>query len=146
MSAPTTPIRQSARPAAGAGAEANGRSAIQQNQNLRNGQPMVSAIPTRLQQNTANNGSTGSGSSELTVQQLLAQSQSPANMHTRIGDDYKRETAAGSSAANNTGLASWRKGQGFKAWETELLRSAEVKRKADVAQLCKPPRNASSWL
>ena len=98
---------------------------------------MVSAIPTRLQQNPASNG-TGS---ELTVQQLLAQSQSPANMHTRSGDDNKRETGAG--AANNTGLASWRKGQGFKAWETELLRSAEVKRKADVAQLCKPERNAS---
>jgi hypothetical protein len=153
MSAPTTPIRQSERPAAGAGAaetSANGHSgrnsAVQQNQNnLRSGQLMVSAIPTRLQAHStaANNGN----SSELTVQQLLAQSQSPANMHTRTGDEYKRETAApGSSAANNTGLASWRKGQGFKAWETELLRSAEVKRKADVAQLCKRERNASFWL
>ena len=37
---------------------------------------------------------------------------------------------------NATGIVSWRKGQGFKEWEKAKLDSQEVKRKADVAQLC----------
>ena len=85
--------------------------------------PMASAIPTRLQHN---------GSSEPTVAQLLAQS--PAHLHTRgaVVEGENREPSS-----NNVAIASWRKGQGFKAWESELLKSAEVRRKADVAQLCK---------
>lgn len=59
------------------------------------------------------------------------------------------EQPTGSSAYNNrmgerdmtmgnaTGAASWRKGQGFKEWEKVRLDSPEVRRKADVAQLCK---------
>jgi hypothetical protein len=39
-------------------------------------------------------------------------------------------------AGDGQGIAGWRKGQGFKAWEQELLHSPEVRRKADVAQLC----------
>lgn len=48
-----------------------------------------------------------------------------------------------STLANATGIVSWRKGQGFKEWEKVKLDSAEVKRKADVAQLCTPP--ACPW-
>lgn len=42
-----------------------------------------------------------------------------------------------------TGVASWRKGQGFKQWEKVLLESPEVRRKADVAQLCES--SLSAW-
>ena len=85
----------------------------------------VSAIPTRLQQHA---------SSEPTVAQLLAQS--PAHMHTRSVVNGEGRDSPSNGNGNGTAIASWRKGQGFKAWETELLKSAEVRRKADMAQLC----------
>lgn len=86
--------------------------------------PMVSAIPTRLKQQQYMQ--SPNGSNEPTMQELLAQS--PGIVHTR--------SAAHTPESSNTGMASWRKGQGFKQWEQELLRSPEVRRKADVAQLC----------
>lgn len=93
------------------------------------------AIPTRLmQQQQQQNGAasagsaSGSASSEPTMSQLLAQ--------TPQSRSVAESAAATSSNATNIGLASWRKGQGFKAWESELLRSQDVRRKADVAQLC----------
>lgn len=85
---------------------------------------MVSAIPTRLKQQ--HNLQSSGGSSEPTMQELLAQS--PGIVHTR--------SAIHQAEPSHTGMASWRKGQGFKQWEQELLRSPEVRRKADVAQLC----------
>ena len=90
---------------------------------------MVSAIPTRLNpSSTAVN--------EPTMAQLLAQS--PAHNHIRQATEPTAGAAAnGANNAANIGLASWRKGQGFKAWESELLKSQDVRRKADVAQLCK---------
>lgn len=91
--------------------------------------PLISAIPTRLQQQHAPRTSTTS--EEPTIQQLLAQ--------TSIGGSHSRTTTDGSDVGGVTsglGMASWRKGQGFKAWESELLKSGEVRRKADVAQLC----------
>lgn len=90
---------------------------------------MVSAIPTRLNpSSTAVN--------EPTMAQLLAQS--PAHNHIRQATEPTAGAAAnGAGNAANIGLASWRKGQGFKAWESELLKSQDVRRKADVAQLCK---------
>ncbi|GAA5918223.1 hypothetical protein JCM6882_003016 [Rhodosporidiobolus microsporus] len=51
---------------------------------------------------------------------------------------YSRRPGGGDGDAtmgNATGVLSWRKGQGFKEWEKVKLNSAEVKRKADVAQL-----------
>lgn len=86
--------------------------------------PMVSAIPTRLKQQQYMQSS--NGSNEPTMQELLAQS--PGVVHTRSAIQHPE--------SSNTGMASWRKGQGFKQWEQELLRSPEVRRKADVAQLC----------
>ncbi|KAK4052351.1 serine/threonine-protein kinase dbf2 [Microbotryomycetes sp. JL201] len=69
---------------------------------------------------------------EPTVQQLLAEqptslSHYQQQQHHRIDRD--------STMAPATGLVSWRKGQGFKEWEKQKLASAEVKRKADLAQL-----------
>jgi len=87
--------------------------------------PMVSAIPTRLKQQQYVQ--SPNGSTEPSMQELLAQS--PGIVHTR--------SAIHNPESSNTGMASWRKGQGFKQWEQELLRSPEVRRKADVAQLCK---------
>lgn len=85
--------------------------------------PMVSAVPTRLKQQYVQS---PNGSSEPTMQELLAQS--PGIVHTR--------SAIHNPESSSTGMVSWRKGQGFKQWEQELLRSPEVRRKADVAQLC----------
>ena len=99
--------------------------------------PLISAIPTRLQPRTT--AESTSSNTEPTIQQLLAQTS--LGSHTRMTTDGSStsngDAAAPSSTAAAVGMASWRKGQGFKAWETELLKSAEVKRKADVAQLCK---------
>lgn len=86
--------------------------------------PMVSAIPTRLKQQQYVQ--SPNGSNEPTMQELLAQS--PGVVHTRSAIHHPE--------SSNTGMASWRKGQGFKQWEQELLKSSEVRRKADVAQLC----------
>ena len=93
----------------------------------------VSAIPTRLQQQQQpqqpqQQQRDNRDSNEPTMAQLLAQS--PARTHAHS------DAAQLSNGGGGTGINSWRKGQGFKAWETELLRSSEVKRKADVAQLC----------
>lgn len=106
--------------------------------------PMVSAIPTRLklQQNAV----TGSPiSNEPTMQELLAQS--PGVIHTRSAilhsDAASKHSNNNNDPTSMTGMASWRKGQGFKQWEQELLKSAEVRRKADVAQLCEFVRRYS---
>lgn len=40
-----------------------------------------------------------------------------------------------SDVRGDNGVASWRKGQGFRAWESAVLSNPEVKRKANVAQL-----------
>ncbi|GAA5989201.1 hypothetical protein JCM11641_006566 [Rhodosporidiobolus odoratus] len=67
---------------------------------------------------------------EPTMTQLLAAEGSG------IGHYSKRNQGDGDTAMGNaTGVLSWRKGQGFKEWEKARLNSAEVKRKADVAQL-----------
>ncbi|KAI9600383.1 hypothetical protein H4Q26_000164 [Puccinia striiformis f. sp. tritici PST-130] len=39
------------------------------------------------------------------------------------------------AATGDNGLVSWRKGQGFRAWESAILANPEVQRKANVAQL-----------
>lgn len=68
---------------------------------------------------------------EPTMTQLLA------SQPTGVGQSYaSRMQDRDSTMANATGVVSWRKGQGFKEWEKVRLNSAEVKRKADVAQLC----------
>lgn len=68
-------------------------------------------------------------SNEPSVVQLLAQQPTERGYHARAVD---RDSTMG----NATGVASWRKGQGFKQWEKQRLESSEVRRKADVAQLC----------
>lgn len=68
-------------------------------------------------------------SNEPSVVQLLAQQPTERGYHARAAD---RDSTMG----NATGVASWRKGQGFKQWEKQRLESSEVRRKADVAQLC----------
>lgn len=113
----TATANSSAYPAGQSGASSGGDG----KENMRT--PMVSAIPTRLKQQYVQ---TPNGSIEPTMQELLAQS--PGIVHTR--------SAVQHAESSNTGMASWRKGQGFKQWEQELLRSPEVRRKADVAQLC----------
>ncbi|WAR63574.1 hypothetical protein PtB15_17B174 [Puccinia triticina] len=40
-----------------------------------------------------------------------------------------------SDVRGDNGLVSWRKGQGFRAWESAILANPEVQRKANVAQL-----------
>lgn len=73
-----------------------------------------------------------STTAEPTMTQLLA------NQPTSIAHYSRRNQGDGDSTMGNaTGLLSWRKGQGFKEWEKVKLNSMEVKRKADVAQLCK---------
>jgi len=84
--------------------------------------------PVRQQPTTPNT----AASAEPTMTQLLA------NQPTSIAH-YSRRNQGGDGDAtmgNATGLLSWRKGQGFKEWEKVKLNSMEVKRKADVAQLC----------
>ena len=68
-------------------------------------------------------------SNEPSVVQLLAQQPTERGYQARGMD---RDSTMG----NATGVASWRKGQGFKQWEKQRLESSEVRRKADVAQLC----------
>lgn len=69
-------------------------------------------------------------SSEPTVAQLLS------SEPTGVSSYASRMADRDSTMANATGVVSWRKGQGFKEWEKVKLQSAEVRRKADVAQLC----------
>ncbi|GAA5823805.1 hypothetical protein JCM11251_003301 [Rhodosporidiobolus azoricus] len=67
---------------------------------------------------------------EPTMTQLLAaEGTHMAHYSRRRGGD------GDATMGNATGVLSWRKGQGFKEWEKVKLESAEVKRKADVAQL-----------
>lgn len=75
-------------------------------------------------------------SSDPTVAQLLA---AQGNAHAAFQYPHPNQLRD-STMANATGIVSWRKGQGFKEWEKAKLDSAEVKRKADVAQLCQ-----SAW-
>lgn len=81
---------------------------------------------------------------EPTMVQLLAsQGTAPAHYASRGG-------AGDVTMGNATGVLSWRKGQGFKEWEKIKLNSPEVKRKADVAQLCaslaaRSLRSAPNW-
>lgn len=73
-------------------------------------------------------------SSDPTVAQLLA---AQGNAHAAAAFQYPHPNQLrDSTMANATGIVSWRKGQGFKEWEKAKLDSQEVKRKADVAQLC----------
>lgn len=71
--------------------------------------------------------------------QLLAEQPNAGASH------YASRLDRDSTMANATGVASWRKGQGFKEWEKAKLNSAEVKRKADVAQLCEFTRAQNDW-
>ncbi|BGP18635.1 serine/threonine-protein kinase dbf2 [Rhodosporidiobolus nylandii] len=67
---------------------------------------------------------------EPTMTQLLAAE------GTGMAHYSRRQQGDGDATMGNaTGVLSWRKGQGFKEWEKVKLNSAEVKRKADVAQL-----------
>lgn len=71
--------------------------------------------------------------------QLLAEQPTGSSAYVnRMGE---RDLTMG----NVTGVASWRKGQGFKEWEKVRLESPEVRRKADVAQLCKSSLSCSSF-
>ena len=79
---------------------------------------------------------------EPTMTQLLA-TQGTALGHYASPRPLPHHTQSGAGGdatmANATGVLSWRKGQGFKEWEKAKLASPEVKRKADVAQLCASP-------
>jgi len=68
---------------------------------------------------------------EPTMSQLLEQMPSSMSSYQRP-TNYDRDA----TMANATGVVSWRKGQGFKEWEKVRLNSPEVRRKADVCQLC----------
>lgn len=68
-------------------------------------------------------------SQEPTMIQLLAQS--PSKVSQTSTKRMETETTG-----THYGVASWRKGQGFNVKEGELLKNPEVRRKADVAQLC----------
>lgn len=74
-------------------------------------------------------------SSDPTVAQLLA-AQGNAHAHAAAFQYPHPNQLRDSTMGNATGIVSWRKGQGFKEWEKAKLDSQEVKRKADVAQLC----------
>lgn len=71
------------------------------------------------------------GSAEPTMSQLLEQMPTSLGAYQRPAN-YDRDA----TMANATGVVSWRKGQGFKEWEKLRLNSPEVRRKADVCQLC----------
>lgn len=81
---------------------------------------------------------------EPTMTQLLA-TQGTALGHYASPRPLAHHTQSGGDATmgNATGVLSWRKGQGFKEWEKVKLASPEVKRKADVAQLCASPSTPS---
>ncbi|GAA6029026.1 hypothetical protein JCM8097_001558 [Rhodosporidiobolus ruineniae] len=68
---------------------------------------------------------------EPTMTQLLAAEGTSLAHYSRRGHAVEGDVTMG----NATGVLSWRKGQGFKEWEKVKINSAEVKRKADVAQL-----------
>lgn len=98
------------------------------------------APPTRGLPPSASAPSLAAYADDPTIAQLLAAQGRPAGAggsafhypHSHATNGGPRDLTMG----NATGLVSWRKGQGFKEWEKVKLESAEVKRKADVAQLC----------
>lgn len=76
-------------------------------------------------------------SSEPSVVQLLAEQPSDRGGYiSRLQQSQYGNRERDLMTANAPGVVSWRKGQGFKAWEKVRLESSEVRRKADVAQLC----------
>lgn len=87
---------------------------------------------------------------EPTMIQLLAEQ--PTGMSSYPSRIINERDATMASATAGLGAMSWRKGQGFKEWEKVKLDSAEVKRKADLAQLCAclmshpPPLSLASWV
>ncbi|BGP57155.1 hypothetical protein JCM8202_005408 [Rhodotorula sphaerocarpa] len=97
------------------------------------------APPTRGLPPSASAPSLAAYADDPTIAQLLAAQGRPAGAggsafhypHSHATNGGPRDLTMG----NATGLVSWRKGQGFKEWEKVKLESAEVKRKADVAQL-----------
>ncbi|POW19951.1 hypothetical protein PSHT_04106 [Puccinia striiformis] len=68
---------------------------------------------------------------EPTMSELLAATSLPPGIPSFNHD------GAGfmSDVRGDNGLVSWRKGQGFRAWESAILANPEVQRKANVAQL-----------
>lgn len=74
-------------------------------------------------------GSRAGGKHEPTMAELLAQTSGGPGPHFNDGSGFM------SDVRGEGGLVSWRKGQGFRAWETAVLSSPEVRRKANVAQL-----------
>lgn len=67
---------------------------------------------------------------EPTMSELLAATSLPPG--TPYGNDG---SGFMSDVRGDNGLVSWRKGQGFRAWESAILANPEVQRKANVAQL-----------
>ncbi|CAH7684635.1 AGC/NDR protein kinase [Phakopsora pachyrhizi] len=67
---------------------------------------------------------------EPTMSELLAAASGPgAGPYLNDGSGFM------SDVRGDNGLVSWRKGQGFRAWESAVLSNPEVQRKANVAQL-----------
>lgn len=98
--------------------------------------PMPPTFPTH-QHHQQNHGRTKGHSSEPSVVQLLAEQPSDRGGYiSRLQQSQYGNVERDSAMANAPGVVSWRKGQGFKAWEKARLESSEVRRKADVAQLC----------
>lgn len=69
-------------------------------------------------------------SHEPTMSELLAATSGPG-----IGPYMNDGAGFMSDVRGDGGLVSWRKGQGFRAWESAVLSNPEVQRKANVAQL-----------
>lgn len=67
---------------------------------------------------------------EPTMSELLAATSGPG-----LGPYLNDGAGFMSDVRGDNGVASWRKGQGFRAWESAVLSNPEVKRKANVAQL-----------
>ncbi|KAH9820801.1 kinase-like domain-containing protein, partial [Melampsora americana] len=67
---------------------------------------------------------------EPTMSELLAATSGPG-----MGPYMNDGAGFMSDVRGDGGLVSWRKGQGFRAWESAVLSNPEVQRKANVAQL-----------
>ncbi|PLW25798.1 hypothetical protein PCASD_25727 [Puccinia coronata f. sp. avenae] len=70
-------------------------------------------------------------SAEPTMSELLAATSLPPGVASFANDG----SGFMSDVRGDNGLVSWRKGQGFRAWESAILANPEVQRKANVAQL-----------
>ncbi|KNZ56290.1 AGC protein kinase [Puccinia sorghi] len=68
---------------------------------------------------------------EPTMSELLAATALPPGISSFANDG----SGFMSDVRGDNGLVSWRKGQGFRAWESAILANPEVQRKANVAQL-----------